>query len=314
VQKSQKLSKQHLGMVEKAMLGVDIGGTKISCGIISTQGEILEKPYTIPTGGKDSEKVIVNRIFNAIDQVLVLAGLKITDISGIGIGATGPLDMKAGLILECPFLPTLNNFPLRETIHDKFKIPVFLDNDANCFALGECFFGAGRGQEIILGYTLGTGLGCATVINSTIFSGATQHACEIWPSPYRDKTIEYFVSGNGISRMYIESGGARKSALEIAQLAYHGDIPAQQTWEQFGEHLAYAIAWGINTFDPDIVILGGSISNAIELFSPAMERFLRKYLCPLPAEKTKVVKAQLGDHAGLIGAACLVLQSKTKKQ
>ena len=289
------------------MLGVDLGGTKISCGLVSARGEILGKPYTIPTGGKDSEEAIINRIFAAIEQVLVLAGLKITDISGIGIGATGPLDMKEGVILECPFLPTLNYFPLRKRVHEKFKIPVIMNNDANCFALGECFFGAGREHKIVLGYTLGTGLGCATVINSTIYSGATQHACEIWPSPYRDKTIEDFVSGRGISRMYRDLGGEKRSALEIAQLAYAGDKTANQTWDQFGEHLAYAISWGINTIDPDIVILGGSISNAIELFAPAMERFLRKYLCPLPVEKTKVVKAQLGDHAGFMGAACLLL-------
>ena len=302
-------------MVEKAILGVDLGGTKISCGIISNRGEILGKPYTIPTGGKDSAKTIINRIFNTIERALGLARIKVTDISGIGIGATGPLDMKEGVILECPFLPTLNYFPLRETIQKKFNIPVFLDNDANCFALGECFFGAGREHQIVLGYTLGTGLGCATVINSTIYSGATQHACEIWPSPYRNETIEHFVSGRGISRMYRELGGEKKSALEIAQLACDGDKSAKQTWEQFGEHLAYAISWGINTIDPGIVILGGSVANAIDLFAPAMERFLREYLCPLPAEKTKVVKARLGDHAGLIGAACLVLQAKpTTKQ
>ena len=294
-------------MGEKAILGVDLGGTKISCGIISTRGELLGKPFTILTGGKDSEKAIINRIFNAIEKALGLARLKIKDISGIGIGATGPLDMKEGLILECPFLPTLNYFPLRQTIHEKFKLPVFLDNDANCFTLGECFFGAGREYEIILGYTLGTGLGCATVINNRIFHGATQHACEIWSSPYRDETIEDFVSGRGLSRIFNEFSGEKKSALEIAELAYAGGTSAQKTWESFGEHLAYAVSWGINTIDPGIVILGGSIANAFDLFAPAMERFLRKYLCPLPAEKTKVIKTQLGDHAGLVGAACLVL-------
>ncbi|KPL23663.1 MAG: hypothetical protein AMS23_06370, partial [Bacteroides sp. SM1_62] len=199
-----------------------------------------------------------------------------------------PLDMKEGLILECPFLPTLHNFPLRKTVQEKFGIPVFLDNDANCFGLGEYFFGAGRGHEIILGYTLGTGLGCAIVIQGRIFAGATQHGGEVGTSPYQNETIEDTVSGSGISRIY----------KAIA-------------FEQFGEHLAYAVAWGINTIDPDIVILGGSVANAMDLFAPAMEQHLRKYISPLPAEKTKVVKARLGDHAGLIGAACLVLQAKT---
>ncbi len=152
-------------MEEKAILGLDLGGTKILSGLISDRGEVLGKPITLPTGGKDPEKAIVNRIFTAIDKSLENARLKIKDISGIGIGATGPLDMKQGLILDCPFLPTLKNFPLRKTIYDRYGIPVFLDNDANCFALGEYFFGAGREYETVLGYTLGTGLGCAIVIN-----------------------------------------------------------------------------------------------------------------------------------------------------
>lgn len=295
-------------MAKKAILGVDLGGTKISCGIISTAGEILGKPLVIPTGGRDPATTIINRISGIIEKTLGSARLRITDILGIGIGATGPLDMKEGVILECPFLPTLNYFPLRKTIHDRFHIPVYLDNDANCFTLGECFFGVGRGYDTVLGYTIGTGLGCATVMNQRIVHGATQHAGEIWPSPYRDHTIEYYVSGRGITRIYTELGGKDISAREIAELAYAGERTAQQTWEQFGEHLAYALSWGINTIDPDIVILGGSLAKATDLFTPAMERFLRKYICPLPAEKTSVVQAQLGDHAGLVGAASLLLQ------
>jgi len=300
-------------MKEKAILGIDLGGTKIMSGLISAGGELLGESITVPTGGKDPAEVIINRIFHVIERILAEARLKIKDISGIGIGATGPLDMKEGLILKCPFLPTLNNFPLRKTIYDRYHIPVFLDNDANCFALGECYFGAGRGHDVVLGYTLGTGIGCAIVIRNEIYAGATQHAGEIWTSPYKDKTIEYFVSGSGISQMFSAKTGEVKSALEIAELAFRGDKVAKLTWDQFGEDLAYAVSWGINTLDPDVVILGGSISNAMELFQPAMEGFLRRYMNSLPAQKTQVVKARLGDHAGLIGSACLILQAKTNK-
>jgi glucokinase len=300
-------------MRQKAILAVDLGGTKISSGLISAGGELLGKPCTTPTGGTDPEKAIISRIFDAIEKTLKNARLKVTDVAGIGIGATGPLDMKEGLILECPFLPTLHNFPLRKTVRERFGIPVFLDNDANCFGLGECFFGAGRGCEIVLGYTLGTGLGCAIVIGGRIFAGATQHAGEVGTSPYQQETIEDIVSGSGISRIYQYICGKDRSAREIAELGFKGEESAIQTWEQFGEHLAYAVSWGINALDPDIVILGGSIANAMELFAPAMEKSLRKNICPLPAEKTKVVKARLGDHAGLIGAACLVLQARNKK-
>ena len=152
-------------MEEKAILGLDLGGTKILSGLISSRGEVIGNPYTVPTGGKDPEDAIVSRLFMAIDKSLEDARFKIGDISGIGIGATGPLDMKQGLILDCPFLPTLKNFPLSKTIQDKYGVPVYLDNDANCFALCEWFFGAGKKYETFLGLTLGTGLGCGIVIN-----------------------------------------------------------------------------------------------------------------------------------------------------
>jgi len=299
-------------MEEKAILGLDLGGTKILSGLISEKGEVLGNPYTVPTGGKDPEETIVNRIFMAIEKSLDDARLKTSDISGIGIGATGPLDMKQGLILDCPFLPTLRYFPLSKTIQDNYSVPVYLDNDANCFALGEYFFGAGRKYETVLGYTLGTGLGCGIVINGKVFTGATQHAGEVGTSPYQNETIEDIVSGSGISRIYKVISGNESPGPEIADLASKGDKDASQTWEQFGEHLAYAISWGINIIDPDIVILGGSIANAMELFAPALERSLRNNISPLPAERTKVVKASLGDYAGLIGAACLVLQAGSK--
>jgi len=299
-------------MEEKVILGLDLGGTKILSGLISARGEVHGTPFTIPTGGKDPQEAIVNRLFLAIEKSLEDAGLKIENISGIGIGVTGPLDMKQGLILDCPFLPTLKYFPLSKTIQDKFGVPVFLDNDANCFALGEWFFGAGMKYDTMLGYTLGTGLGCGIVINGKVYTGATQHAGEVGTSPYLDETIEDTVSGSGISRIYKSITGQERSAREIAELAKNGNKNARQTWKEFGEHLAYAIAWGINSIDPDVVVLGGSIANAMELFSPSMEKSLRKKICPLPAEKTKVVKASLGDFAGLIGAACLVLQAGDK--
>ena len=295
-------------MEEKAILGIDLGGTKISSGLISGKGEILIDPNTVPTGGKDPESAIINRLFKSIEKTLDDGHLSKDDISGIGIGSTGPLDMKEGLILDCPFLPTLNNFPLRDTVQSRFGLPVYLDNDANCFALAEWFFGSGAEYETVLGYTLGTGLGCGIVINGKVYSGATQHAGEVGTSPYGKKTIEDIVSGSGVSMIYKDISGMVKPAREIADLAFKGEKNAVQTWEQFGEHLAHAIAWGINMIDPDIVILGGSVANAMELFAPSMERSLRKGICPLPAERTRVVKAGLGGHAGLIGAACLVLQ------
>src|SRR5664280_2532799 len=277
------------------IIGVDVGGTKIQTGAIKPDGEILCEPVTVDTGGNDESEKILARITGSIEKVIKNSGLKPADIIGIGMGVTGPLDTVTGTILECPQLPTMHFYPLRDRIIEKFKLPVFMDNDANALVLGESIWGAGKGYRTTLGFTLGTGLGCAIVIDNKLFTGANGMAGEIWPSPCKDGTIEDIVSGGGVSSTFFHLTDKLKTAREISQLAIMGDSDAIETWNIFGGALAFALAWGINMVDPDIVILGGSIANSTDLFYDSMNKSLRKFICPVPADKTKVVKASLGD-------------------
>ena len=290
------------------IIGVDVGGTKIQAGAIDPVGKVLFDPVTVETGGNDESEKIFARITDSIDKIIKNPLLKPADIIGIGMGVTGPLDTASGTILECPQLPTMHFYPLKAKIYEKFRIPVFMDNDANALLLGESIWGAGKDHRTTLGFTLGTGLGCAIVINKKLFTGVNGMAGEIWPSPYKDGTIEDIVSGNGISSTYLRLSNKLKTAREISQLAISGDSDAIETWNIFGGALAFSMAWGINMVDPGIVILGGSIANSIDLFYDSMNNALRKFICPVPADKTKVVKAALGDRAGFIGAAALVIQ------
>ena len=290
------------------IIGVDVGGTKIQAGAIDPAGKVLFDPVTVETGGNDESEKIFARITDSIDKIIKNPILKPADIIGIGMGVTGPLDTASGTILECPQLPTMHFYPLKAKIYEKFRIPVFMDNDANALLLGESIWGAGKDHQTTLGFTLGTGLGCAIVINKKLFTGVNGMAGEIWPSPYKDGTIEDIVSGNGISSTYLRLSDKLKTAREISQLAIMGDSDAIETWNIFGGALAFALAWGINMVDPDIVILGGSIANSTDLFYDSMNKSLRKFICPVPADKTKVVKASLGDKAGFLGAAALVIQ------
>jgi len=293
---------------KKIIIGVDVGGTKIQAGAITSDGTVIVDPVTMQTGGADDAEVILARITGTIDRVIESAGLNPEQIAGIGMGVTGPLDIENGLILECPQLPTMHFFPLRQRVADRYNTPVIMDNDANALLLGESIWGAGKGHRITLGFTLGTGLGCAIVVDRKLFAGTNGMAGEIWPSPHGNGTIEDLVSGRGVSLTYLNLSGKSKSAKEISDLARNGDSYAIETWEIFGSSLAFALSWGINFIDPGIVILGGSIANSVDLFSPRMESEMRKYLCPVPASITRVVKASLGDSAGFIGAAALVLQ------
>jgi len=294
-------------MNNKIIIGVDLGGTKIMTGAINYRGKVLGVPVKVPTEGHSEKEVILRKIIGSVEEVMRGLNATIDDIKGIGIGSTGPLDSKAGLILECPQLPTMHFFPLRDEVQRYFGVPVFLHNDANCLIYGETIFGAGKGKKSVVGFTLGTGIGCALVVNKRIWEGATGTAAEIWASPYQSGVIEDFISGAGVSKIYQSISGNEKSSLEVFQLAKMGDMLALQTWREFGKHLAVPIAWSINIIDPEIVILGGSITAAYEYFYESMETNLRKNLCPVPAAKTKVVRAELGDNAGFIGAACLVL-------
>lgn len=290
-----------------AIIGVDIGGTKIKTGVVNTFGDVYGEPIVILTGGHDNPEKIVERITCSILKVIENLQLAESDIIGIGLGVTGPLDIRKGLILECPQLPTMHNYPLRERIRKQFGLPVNMNNDANCLILGESIWGAGKDMNTVLGFTLGTGLGCALVINQKLYNGTNGMAGEIWPSPYKKGTIEDMISGNGISSTYHALSGKQNTAEEISSLAQNNDPEALKTWNIFGRNLAFALAWGINLVDPDIVILGGSISNSIDYYYSAMDLYLRKHICPVPARKTRVVRAALGDNAGFTGAAALVI-------
>jgi glucokinase len=295
---------------KRIIIGVDVGGTKIQTGAIDQEGKIICEPVTIDTGGNDECETIFDRITGSVDQVKRTAGLKDEEIMGIGMGVTGPLDTETGTILECPQLPTMNFFPLRDRIIEHFRLPVTMDNDANALLLGESIWGAGKGYRSVLGFTLGTGLGCAIVVDRRLFTGTNGMAGEIWPGPFNEGTIEDVVSGRGISGIYHNLTNQIKTAKEISILARNGDLNGIKAWNVFGNALGFAVAWGINMIDPGIVILGGSIANSMDLFYSSMDTVVRKYVCPVPASKTKIVKASLGDVAGFVGAAALVIQGK----
>ena len=291
---------------ERIAIGVDIGGTNIRAGAVAPDGRLIGEPFSVATGATDDKELIVGRIVGAIAAVIAQNGFEKSDIQGIGMGVTGPLDVKNGTILQCPNLPTMDFFPLREVIEKEFNLPVFMNNDANAMMLGESFWGAGKGANSVLGITLGTGLGCAIVLDKKILMGATETAGEIWISPYQDGIIEDVVSGKGVSILYEKFGGQKLTAREVADRAYAGDARAKAAWDEFGKAVAYALSWSVNLIDPDVVIIGGSMANSLELFYPSMHEFLSKNICPVPAQKLRIAMAQLGNNAGFIGAAALV--------
>jgi glucokinase len=295
-------------MKDALALGIDIGGTKILIGIIDSTGRVVGEPKKIATNASEPAGKIVDNIFQAIEEILKATSISLEQLSGIGIGMPGPLDIKNGIVLTPGQLPTFHSYPLMMAFKERYSIPVYMNNDANCYVLGESFFGTGRGFDIVLGFTLGTGLGCGIVINQKIFLGATETAGEVWTSPFQNEIMEETVSGRGLQRIYRNKAGKGLTPKEILQFAEANDALALQAWSEFGEYLAHCIAWTVNVIDPNVVVLGGSLSKGFKYFSPAMEAYLRKWINPVPAQKLKVSRAVLEDIGGMVGAACLVFQ------
>ncbi len=289
---------------QKVAIGVDIGGTKIKAGLVDRNGQIIGSPESIPTLAYAPGETIIERLALLIDKIKQQTDE--SEIVGIGIGSTGPLDIDNGIILECNNLPTLHNYPLKRKIESLFGLPVQLNNDANAMMLGEATWGAGKDINSILGITLGTGLGAALLVNRKIIRGANGCAGEIWLSPYKEGIIEDYVSGTAISRLYKEITKKEISGEEIAKLAREGEEAARHAWQDFTKALAYALSWLVNMLDPEAIILGGSVMGSSDIFWDSMISLLKKHICPQAAANIRIKPAGLKENAGFMGAAALM--------
>ena len=213
----------------KAAIGVDIGGTKISAGIVGGEGLVYASPCTIATNPKEPGEVIIANLFSLLKNIL--ADAADYDIQGIGIGCTGPLDIDKGILLDVENLPTLNYFPLKDTVEQVFPLRVILDNDANALIYAEALWGAGRNAGSVLGFTLGTGIGCAWINGGKVWRGHSGCAGEVWTSPYKKGILEDYVSGNAVTRLYKEYTKEELPAYRIAELARSGDKMALRGWD-----------------------------------------------------------------------------------
>lgn len=290
-------------MKDKIAVGIDFGGTKIKTAVISENGEIIGAPVVTPTEAQRPAHDILQSMVNTVHDALKAAESDINEIEGIGIGSPGPLDLNQGIILNTPNLPTLRNFPLKKMINDHFNVPVVVNNDANCFVLGEAFWGAGKGVNIVCGVTLGTGFGCGIVLDKKIFSGSTGTASEVWNSPYQNLNFEEFGAARGVVKAYQKISGKNASSIEIYEKAKSGDETALKAWHEYGIHLGKIIATMINFLDPDIFVIGGSVSNAYSFFEKSMIENVHEHINPIPKQHVSILHATLGNDAGVLGAA-----------
>lgn len=313
------------------VIGVDLGGTKISTAISTLDGKIVSQTV-IPTNAIDGEEPVLRRILQTIEEVLDLAQVTPQEVQAIGIGSPGPLDAKNGTIITTPNLP-FRNYNVVAPIKEKFGIPVYLDNDANVAAIGEFMFGAGKGKQNIVYFTVSTGVGGGAVLNGQAYRGNTSNALEIGHMTVNAHgprcncgnigCLEAIASGTAIGKKGREAVLTKVetslrnyqeiTSYEVFVEAKKGDEVAKEIVDNAMNYLGIGVANAISIFDPEMVIIGGGVSKVGDILFDTVKKVVNKRCFKSMAEACEIVPAGLGVDAGVVGAVALaILESKNK--
>ena len=277
--------------MEKAILGLDIGGTGIKGGIL-IKGH-LEDIRSIPTPALESKAFILETIASFIDTYTHY------DFVGIGIGIPGLVDTRDGIVIGLSNIPSFQHVELRKFISERFSKPVFVNNDANCFAIGVHKYGVGKPYKNLVGITLGTGTGGGIVINGHLYSGLFSAAGEWCGAPYLDHNYEYYCSGKFFQNFYHSKPKA------LAKLALAGDPIANKAFDEFGQHLGELLKMIMYSLSPEAIVLGGSIRKTYPLFKKSLFKTLECFTYPSVLADMKILISEL-DETAIHGAVALV--------
>jgi glucokinase len=288
-------------------IGVDLGGTKILAGVVDRDGSIVRRHERATP--QDSQDHVLAELEAAVAELMD------DSVGAVGFGVPSPIDQAKGVVVRCVNVP-LENAPLRDRMHERFGVPVGLDNDANAAAHGEWRAGAGRGEDDIVMLTLGTGVGGGVVSGGTPFRGRNGAGAELGHvvivhdgRPCQGACtgrghLETYASGSAATAAAREAFGPSADAHRLVRLANEGDVQAKELLEDVARHLGSGIGSFVNIFGPQLVILGGGFGVAAYdyLCGPAEEAMRREALEPMRSA-VRLAKAELGTAAGLIGAA-----------
>lgn len=304
--------------------GVDIGGTSVKTAIVTGKGTILSKK-SFPTEAEQGFHHLCERLKDHLDRELVELGLSMTEVAGIGAGIPGFLDVEKGQVIEAVNLGW-KNVDFRHIAHEFLRLPIAIENDANLAALGEAWIGAGQGADGVLCATVGTGVGGGLVIGGKIHRGKNGMAGEIGHMVVdrgglpcncgNHGCLETLASATAIVRMAKEKQELGtlprdcviSGAEDVFELAKAGVSAALEVIQVAGEWLGYGLSLASVTVNPDALVIGGGVSKAGDLLLKPVEAAFQKYSLPLVVEAAKIRLAKLGNDAGVIGAARLIMQ------
>lgn len=274
------------------ILGIDLGGTNIRIGQIENGRLVAKKsaasPAQLPLG--ESLEYLKEQIREMMTP----------EVTAIGIGVPSVVDVARGIVYNVANIPAWEEVHLKDILTDEFKVPVFVNNDSNCFALGEKTFGQGQEFKDLVGITLGTGVGAGIVIGGMLYNGRNTGAGEIGCLPYREATLEDYCSSGFFVREFGITG------KEAAEKAERGDAEALKIWDQLGRHVGVLMQAVLFAYDPEAIVLGGGIAEAYPLFEQAMRESMAAFPYPETVKNIHILISENPDIS-ILGAAALAV-------
>jgi len=309
-------------MNEQVVAGIDIGGTKIAIAFENRSRERIAA-RRLPTQTELGPDRILENVCRTVEELIAETGAQLTSI---GVGCPGPIDIARGLVLSPANLPDWVEFPIVRILEKRFGVPVSLDNDANAAALGEYFYGAGRGFKDLFYVTISTGIGGSIICGGQIHHGVQAGAGEVGHTIVDTNGVlcrcgirgcfETIASGTGIARRMREklaahSGGAAAGELDkitaetVVELVRNGDPAAREIWDETIKYLAIGLGNAITLIAPEAVVIGGGVAEAGELLFAPLRLAIAKNVSMVPIEKVQILRASLGSESGVCGALML---------
>lgn len=281
-------------MLHQSTIGIDLGGTNIRAGLV--RENTLSGVHACRINAQGTAEEVLQDLFTLTDRLIN------PSVAAIGIGVPGLVDAEHGTVFDVVNIPSWKEIPLQRRLEKRYGIPVVVDNDANCFALGEFYFGKGRGCSSMVGLTIGTGLGSGIILRKQLYSGRNGGAGEFGMMEYRDQVYEYYASGQFFRNIYGIDGEA------VFARAKEGATECRKMYEEMGAHLGNAIKAILYALDVELIVLGGSVRHAWAFFQEAMWDRIHTFAFQKAKERLRIEVSEL-ENSGLLGAAALYQDS-----
>lgn len=274
------------------IIGIDLGGTNVRAGLVEDGKVVNHASSRVPKSDTDP-KPVLDCIIEVVNKVFT------PEVKGIGLGLPGVMDKKEGIIRAITNIPSFTDIPIKQILSDEFNVPVFIDNDVNCFVLGEKFFGAGKDFRNVVGLSLGTGMGTGIITGNQLLEDANGGSGEFGEVPYLNANLETYCSGQFFRDSLNITGE------EAYEKATSGDEIVLNVFKEYGKHLGKAIHIILLAFDPQAIIIGGSAAHSKEFFHEAMMEEVNKFVFQNSVKKLTVKYAE-EPYSPILGASKLV--------